>query len=242
MIEPRELAPTVYELLKKQHGSIDERGFIVGLVSNKSLFEFIVAVVLSQNTNDLNAIKAYRNLASALGEPITPLKVLSSPLSEIASSIRVAGMYSVRARRIVELANLFSSEGFVRDLRDFVERSSVEEARRKLLELPGVGLKTADVILLMYFKRATFPVDTHIARITRRLLGLSRLNYEELRSFWMNGLDPSKYLEAHFLLIVHGRKICTARRPKCSACSISSYCKYSSRELVVERGRAMSKR
>jgi len=220
------IGTTILELLRRRHGTIDPSKFIAHHVRGTSLFEFLVAVMLSQNTSDANAIKAYSELKKLLGGSITPTKILTTGVEEIASAIKSAGMQMQRALRIKELAEKFAQPGFLEELVSYVEREDVEKARRKLMELPGVGAKTADVVLLMYFGKPTFPVDTHIMRITSRMGFVEKRKYEDVRRFWMNALKPEEYLEAHLLLITHGRETCKARKPLCKDCVISKYCKY----------------
>ncbi len=222
-------------LLRRMHGRIDPGEFIATRVRSRGFFEFIVGVMLSQNTSDKNAIRAYEGLKKLLGGRITPEAVLSRSPEEIAEAIRPAGMYNQRARRIVELAEIFHGIG-EEELVLRIRGSSLEEARRILTDLPGVGVKTADVVLLMYFGKPTFPVDTHITRITRRLGVLERYSYEDIRRFWMNVLDEKDYLEGHLLLITHGRRICKARNPLCSRCLLRSFCSYWKRG-IEEKGR-----
>ncbi len=212
-------------LLRKQHGSIDLSGFIAPRLRGVGLYEFIVGVMLSQNTSDRNAIRAYNNLKKLLNK-ISPEKVLETSIEEIIKAIKPAGMYLSRSKRIVELAKLFNKPGFEEELINKIEKLDPEEARKLLVSLPGIGYKTADVVLLMYFGKPSFPVDTHIARITRRLGFVEKNNYEEIRRFWMKVFDPSDYLEAHLLLITHGRRICRARNPLCNICLLKNICKY----------------
>jgi endonuclease-3 len=223
----------ILELLRKAYGSIDTSEFIAIRIRDKSLFEFIIGVMLSQNTSDRNAIRAYENMLRILGR-ITPSRVLEAGINALSEAIRPAGMYKIRAKRIMELAELFSKPGFEDELKEKILRSDVEEARRILMGLPGVGAKTADVVLLTYFGKPTFPVDTHITRITRRLGVLDRNDYESIRRFWMKVFDPKDYLEGHLLLITHGRRTCRARNPLCNKCVIRKYCRYGRERLSGE--------
>lgn len=218
------LGDLVCERLKSRY-TIDLEDFVAPRLRGVSLFEFIVAVVLSQNTSDRNAWRAYSNLKSRLGE-ITPERVLALKPEELAEIIRPAGMHYTRAQKLLELAKIFSERDVERLLEETVKSSGVEEARRVLLELPGVGFKTADVVLLMYFNQPVFPVDTHITRITLKLGFTRRRDYEEVGSFWMRSTSPGKYLELHLLLIEHGREVCKARRPLCSECVLADMCEY----------------
>lgn len=216
----------VPNLLRKMHGEIDTSSFIATHVRDKELFEFIIAVMLSQNTSDKNAIRAYKGLRKLLDGSIEPEKVLEKTFNDIANAIRPAGMHYQRAKRIIELAKLFRNREFVNKIVNDIINMNVEEARKLLTSLPGIGVKTADVVLLMYFGKPTFPVDTHITRVTKRLGYLDKYDYESIRRFWMNIINPRNYLETHLLLITHGRRICKSRNPLCNKCLLSRLCKY----------------
>ncbi len=143
----------------------------------------------------------------------------------MANAIKPAGMHRVRARKIIELSRVIL-EKYGGDL-TWIRDAPLEEARRALLELPGVGEKTADVILVNLGK-PTFPVDTHITRISLRL-GIARSrNYREIQRAWMNTLtpDPGRYLEVHLKLIQFGRDVCKARNPRCDVCGFKDVCNY----------------
>jgi len=216
----------VPNLLRKMHGEIDASSFIAAHVRDKELFEFIIAVMLSQNTSDKNAIRAYKGLRKLLDGFIEPEKVLEKTFNDIANAIRPAGMHYQRAKRIIELAKLFRNREFVNKIVNDIINMDVEEARKLLTSLPGIGVKTADVVLLMYFGKPTFPVDTHITRVTKRLGYLDKYDYESIRRFWMDIINPRNYLEIHLLLITHGRRICKSRNPLCNKCLLSRLCKY----------------
>ncbi len=226
MVFDKDIGDIILSELRKMHGRFDPHSFIAPRLRNKTLFEFLVGVMLSQNTSDRNAIRAYENLKRVLGGHILPNNVLSIDPSVIEESIRVAGMHKQRARRIVELARIFVNQEEANAFIEVIKDANVEEAREILMKLPGIGPKTADVVLLMYFGKPTFPVDTHIRRITWRLGYVRGRDYEEARRFWMNILKPENYLETHLLLITHGRKICRAGRPLCRECRLRSLCRY----------------
>lgn len=222
----KELGKCIVYALEKMHGEIDLEEFIAPRLKGKGLFEYIIAVMLSQNTSDKNALRAYRSLRELVGNTITPEKILQKEFNEIAEAIKPAGMHFQRTKRIIELAKIFRNKGFTDNIINAINAMDVEEARKLLTSLPGVGVKTADVILLMYFNKPTFPIDTHIYRITRRLGLLSKYDYESIRRFWMNIIDPKEYLKVHLLLITHGRRLCRSRNPLCSNCMLSRLCKY----------------
>lgn len=183
-------------------------------------FETLIATILSQHTTDVKAHEAYRRLASRFG--VTAESLASAPMLEVADAIRVAGLQNNKARVIVELSRrLLRERGLLEKLKDL----DVEEARRRLMDLPGVGGKTADIVLLFSYGKPTFPIDTHIFRVSRRL-GLRRdgEGYERLRKRLQSVFPEDRYLEAHILLIRLGRSICKPRRPRCSECPIESLC------------------
>jgi|ADKH01.1.fsa_nt_gi Predicted EndoIII-related endonuclease len=206
--------------------NIEPRNFAAVYVfrGSNDVFKALVVTILTQNTNDKNALRAYENLVKVVGD-ITPQRLLEVGEDAIANAIRVAGMYRVRARKILELSKVVI-ERFGGDL-SWIKDLPVDEARKLLLELPGVGEKTADVILVNLGKLA-FPVDTHITRISLRLGIVKSRNYGEIRSAWMRILkpDPSRYLDVHLRLIQFGREICRAREPRCNVCGFKDVCRY----------------
>ena len=219
----REDALKVLDLVK-----IDVRGFLGRYVFERgaSVFEGLVAVMLTQNTTDRAAFRVYEALKGRLGE-ITPRKILSLNIGELEELLRPIGAQRQRALRIVELSRVVE-ERFGGSL-EFVRNMDVGEARKLLLSLPGVGPKTADVVLLNLGK-PTFPVDTHIFRISRRL-GIVG-GYGEVSGFWMSILKPDEYLKMHLALIAFGRTICRARNPKCWLCPLRNSCNYYKAEGV----------
>ncbi len=227
----KSLGKTILQRLREMH-RLDLSEFIAPRLINRSLFEFIIGVMLSQNTSDKNAIKAYKNLIKIYGSPLSPDKILSKPINVLEEAIKIAGMYKQRAKRIYELAKLFSKPGFEKELREKINALNVDEARQVLMELPGVGIKSADVILSQYFGKPSFPVDTHIRRITIRLGYINAHDYISISNWWRTILEPKDYLEAHLLLITHGRRICRARGPLCEKCLLSrDICKYGMKKL-----------
>ena len=216
------------ELLDKLRGryAIRENEFIaLKLITSKSeLFEVLVGIVLSQNTSDRNAIRAFSNL-KRLVKNITPEALLRLPDEELQYAIAPAGLYRRRAVMLKNLASTFLTQG------DYIAKKvselDVEAARQLLLSLPGVGPKTADVVLLMYFDKPTFPVDTNIDRVSRRLgIVSSDARYEDIRRKFLEllGRETSVLRLMHLLLIQHGRETCKARKPLCDRCVVSDLC------------------
>lgn len=186
-------------------------------------FKMLIMTILTQNTSDRNAIEAYNRLSSKFN--IEPQVLASAPLSEIENAIRIAGLYRRRAQ-VIKAVSKAILERFNGDIRA-VFNCSLDEARNALMSLPGVGRKTADVLLLFIAGKPTFPVDTHITRVCKRL-GLVPLNanYEVIRRTLMEIFPPEKYLDAHLLLIAFGRKYCRARSPLCNVCPLKGYCNF----------------
>jgi len=184
----------------------------------RDVFETLVAIVLTQNTSDVNAFKAYNRLRELLGGRITPEALLAADPAKIEEAIRPAGLARIRAYRLVELAKA-AINGALKDL----DKLSVEQARARLVSLPGVGKKTADVLLLNLGKPA-FPVDTHITRIASRW-GIGR-KYDEISRWFLErlGEDPRKLMDAHLKLIQFGRTYCRARAPRCGECPAKDHC------------------
>jgi len=222
----------ILELLKHEY-KLSPSEFIVSeeYVDTKSFFEVLVAVLLSQNTSDRNAAKALKRLREICGGVITPKAILAVSEDVLEDVLRPAGMYRSRARNIRRLAYIFSEEGSIEKFVKEISSLDTIEARRLLKELPGVGDKTADVILLRYFGKPVFPVDTHIARITSRLGFTNSRRYGEVSGFWASNTSPENYLELHLYLITHGRRTCKARNPLCTKCVIRELCRYYSGTL-----------
>ncbi|MEM2099747.1 MAG: endonuclease III [Thermoproteota archaeon] len=190
---------------------------------SRSVFEMLVATILSQNTSDKNTARTIRRLRETIG--ITPQSISNAGLLELKSAIRSSGLYNVKARVLKKLARIVI-KNYGGNFEKVLEKP-LDEARRELMSLPGVGPKTADVILLFAGGKKTFPIDTHVFRVSRRLglIGLKD-SYEDARGKLMKTFPPESYLKAHLLLIEHGRKTCGARRPLCSGCVLLEYCSF----------------
>jgi len=196
---------------------------IVENVKLREPFEILVGTVLSQNTNDKNSSMAFMRLKKLT--EITPLGIIKVKEEELAKALRVAGLYRERSKRLKELARIIA-ERYNGDL-TWIKCLPLEEARKRLLELPGVGYKTADILLAFYGGRPVLPVDTHIRRIAIRLgYASSKDGYEKIRRALENEIAPEMRIYAHLLLIRFGRNICKARKPLCDVCPITAFCKH----------------
>ncbi len=185
-------------------------------------FKSLIRTVLSQNTNWRNEEAAYRRLA-AIG--ITPQALSAARLSEIVEAIRPAGMYNQRSR-VIQLIAEDVIRRFNGDLAAVVSKP-YEEARETLMSLPGVGEKTADVVLLFSVGKNVLPIDRHIVRISKRLdIVPSNAKYDDIRYVLEKSVKPKNYLDAHITLIQFGRDTCRALNPKCPQCILEDICPY----------------
>jgi len=187
----------------------------------KDPFQILIITVLSQATADRNTERAFRNLSKKF--PITPKDLAEAKVEEIEEAIRVAGLYRNKSKVIKELSRVVLEEfgGSI----DFIYSLPLEEARKTLMRLPGVGPKTADVVLVFCAGKPTLPVDTHVNRVSKRLgLALPNADYEDVRETLQSLFSPEDYLPVHLLLISLGRRYCKARNPLCKPCPVKSLC------------------
>jgi len=214
----------------KRLGLRNNMEFTSEVPNAKDYYRILIATILSQNTNDKNSIRAFKNLDRLVG--VEPEKILKADPDRIADAIRIGGLHNTKARKIKEATKLIMEE-FDGDLTQIINMD-YREARKKLLSIPGIGDKTADILLLKAGHPA-FPVDTHISRITKRLGLVKRgAGYKEISRVWREGLTPEQYLDAHLNLIAFGRKICKAVNPKCTECPINNACKYYGEKIGKE--------
>lgn len=179
----------------------------------KNPFTLLVAVVLSAQATDKSVNLASKDLFQIAD---TPEKMSALGQEKLERYIKSIGLYRTKAKHIIDLSNMLIEK----------YESTVPHSRELLMTLPGVGQKTANVVLNVVWHEKTMPVDTHIFRISNRIglaFGKTPAEVEEnlLRRI------PEKYLpDAHHWLILHGRYVCTARNPKCSECVIAEICKH----------------
>lgn len=189
--------------------------------SSRNSFATLVVTVISQNTADRNTARAFKNLSKKF--KITPEVLANAEASQIEECLKVAGLYRNKAKTIKQLSKIIK-EKFHGDLKPILSLP-LAEARKTLLQLPGVGPKTADVVLLFCAGKPTIPIDTHVNRLARRLgLAPTNGNYEIVRKSLQSIYDPKDYLATHLLLIMLGRRYCKARNPLCKQCPINMFC------------------
>jgi len=184
-------------------------------------FKVLVRTIISQSTAGVNTRRAYENLSRKM--LLTPKRLAEADVKEIEEALFVAGLYRNKSRILKEVSRMILQE-FDGSL-DFIYSKPLKEAREKLLSLPGVGPKTADILLLFCAKRPVLPVDTHVNRVSKRLgLVPPRAGYERIREDLEALYAPEEYFKVHMLFISLGRKICRAVRPKHDECPVKHLC------------------
>ncbi|ARM75731.1 endonuclease III domain-containing protein [Acidianus manzaensis] len=187
----------------------------------KDPFRVLIATLLSQNSTDKGTYKAFYNLENTVG--VIPEKLANARIEDISKAIHNIGIYFIKSKRIKEISKIIV-EKYGGNLNNIIDKP-VDEARKELTSLPGIGEKTADVVLLTCKNYPLFPVDTHIKRISGRL-GIAKGNYASISSELMKLFDKNDYLLAHHLLIAHGRQTCKAKNPSCNSCVLNDCCEY----------------
>jgi endonuclease-3 len=192
----------------------------------------LVLTILSQNTADTNSFTAFTALRARYA---SWAEVLDAPLDELEQVLRPGGLAPTKARRIkAVLAEVHDATNGSWDL-SFLGEWPLEEARTWLTDLPGIGRKTAAIVLLFGFSRPALPVDTHVHRVALRL-GLIPPRTDVARAHLLleAALQPDEMYPFHVELIRHGRDTCRAPRPICGLCPLTDACPYYAEAL---RGR-----
>jgi endonuclease-3 len=177
-------------------------------------FELLVAVLLSAQTTDRSVNKLTETLFQKYHSPEDFLNV---PLKELEMDLRTIGLYKNKAKHIQKM-----SEILIKEFDSTVPRSQVE-----LEKLPGVGRKTANVVLSVWFGEPRIAVDTHVERVSKRLkLAYKKDTVLQVEQKLMKKIPRDRWGQTHHQLIFFGRYHCTARNPKCSECKLKDICRY----------------
>lgn len=178
-----------------------------------SVFELLAAVLLSAQATDVGVNKATRKLFSVVG---TPQAILKLGLPGLEDYIKTIGLYRSKARHLMETCRILVAQ----------HGGEVPRSREALEALPGVGRKTANVVLNVAFGEPTMAVDTHIFRVGNRTgLAHGKTPYE-VEMKLLKRVPPAYRVDAHHWLILHGRYVCTARKPLCFKCAVADCCDF----------------
>jgi len=208
-MEEEEKIRAIYQELLERYGEPEEPDRMSGI-------DYLIETILSQNTNDINRDKAFRNLKDKYGEDYRAIE--DADREELIETIRIAGLGPTKAERIQEALKIVRGDQGEYSI-DFLKGMDITGAKKWLTDIPGIGPKTASVILCFHFKMPTFPVDTHVHRLSKRL-GIVPENASRTKTHNImeeKVPDEIKY-PFHILLITHGRNGCTAHDESCEIC------------------------
>ena len=179
----------------------------------KTPFQLVVAVMLSAQSTDVGVNKATARLYPVAN---TPAAIHALGIEGLSEYIKTIGLFNSKAKNVIETCRLL------------VERhgGEVPQTREELEALPGVGRKTANVVLNTAFRQLTMAVDTHIFRVSNRTGIAPGKNVVEVETKLMKFVPKQFLLDSHHWLILHGRYVCLARKPRCGSCRIEDLCEY----------------
>lgn len=176
-------------------------------------FELLAAVLLSAQATDISVNKATRKLFPIAN---TPQGIIDLGIDGLKEKIKTIGLYNTKAENLIKTCQLLVEQ-----------HNSVVPSNREALEaLPGVGRKTANVVLNTAFGQLAMAVDTHIFRVSNRTAIAPGKNVLEVEKRLIRLIPKAFLLNAHHWLILHGRYVCTARKPRCGACTIEDLCEF----------------
>jgi endonuclease III len=178
-----------------------------------SVFELLISVILSAQATDVSVNKATEKLYAVAS---TPEAIAALGLRKLKSYVKTIGLYNTKAENIIKTCRILITE----------HASEVPRTREALEALPGVGRKTANVVLNTAFGEPTMAVDTHIFRISNRTRFAPGKNVLQVEKKLLKVIPDEFIRDSHHWLILHGRYICTARKPRCGACVISDLCEF----------------
>jgi endonuclease-3 len=187
-----------------------------------SPFELLIAVILSAQATDVGVNKATAKLFPVAN---TPQRILDLGLDKLKDYVKTIGLFNTKAANIMKTCEILVTE----------YDSQVPESREALEALPGVGRKTANVVLNTAFRHPTMAVDTHIFRVSNRTKLAPGKNVVEVEKKLLKVVPEEFLMDAHHWLILHGRYTCLARKPRCGSCLIEDLCEY--RDKVYDEGK-----
>lgn len=184
-----------------------------------SPFELLIAVILSAQATDVSVNKATMGLFKQAN---TPQQILELGEVKLKQFIQTIGLYNTKATNILKTCKILVNQ----------HEGEVPQTREALEQLPGVGRKTANVVLNTAFGQSTIAVDTHIFRVANRTGLAPGKTPLAVELNLLRRIDKAFLKDAHHWLILHGRYVCVARKPRCSSCIIRDLCEYSDKNLL----------
>ena len=205
----------VFKILKKNNPSPTTE------LNYENVFTLLVAVVMSAQSTDKGVNKATDKLFKIAN---TPEKMMKLGEKKIRDFIKNIGLYNSKAKNVFLLSKIIFEEF----------NSEVPSSREKLVKLPGVGRKTANVVLNTYFNKPFIAVDTQLFLLGNRLGIAKGKNPLEVENNYLKIIPKWAIKDAHHWLILHGRYVCKARNPQCEQCSIRDFCEFYKKEVIYE--------
>ncbi|BBB28979.1 endonuclease III [Neptunomonas japonica] len=176
-------------------------------------FELLIAVLLSAQSTDVGVNKATRKLYPVAN---TPQAIIDLGIDTLKSYVKTIGLYNTKAENIIKTCNMLVE----------LHNSIIPDNREALEALPGVGRKTANVVLNTAFGHPVMAVDTHIFRVGNRTKIAPGKNVLDVEKKLLKTIPKEFLVDAHHWMILHGRYVCTARKPKCGSCLIEDLCEF----------------
>ncbi|MGB4812842.1 MAG: endonuclease III [Methylophilaceae bacterium] len=182
-------------------------------LKHASTFELLIAVILSAQSTDKGVNIATAKLFAVAN---TPERILALGVEGLETYIKTIGLYHAKAKNILATCQMLINQ----------HQSQVPDSRKALEALPGVGRKTANVMLNTAFGQPTIAVDTHLFRLGNRIKLATGKTVLDVEKKYLKTIPAEFMQDAHHLLILHGRYICVSRKPKCDACCIEDLCEF----------------
>ena len=207
-----------YQILAKLR---DENPTPTTELAYSSTFELLISFLLSAQATDVSVNKATKGLYETAN---TPAEMLALGEAGVKNFIKTIGLFNTKAANVIKTCRILVE----------AHDSVVPDNRKDLEALPGVGRKTANVILNTAFGQPTMAVDTHIFRLSNRINFAPGKNVVDVEKKLLKVIPDEFMIDAHHWLILHGRYICTARNPKCGACVIYDLCEYKKKKADLD--------
>lgn len=207
MVMNKEETKVVLEILDKTYPDARPE------LNHTNAFEMLLATILSAQCTDVRVNMITEELFKIVKTPEDVLKTGAKRISDI---IRPCGFYNTKTKSIMETCEILVEN----------HDSQVPGSREELMKLPGVGRKTANVVLSTCFGEDAIAVDTHVFRVTNRIGIVDEDNVEDTEKMLMKQIDKNMWTKAHHIFIFHGRRTCSARSPKCEICTVKKHCRY----------------